>query len=115
MAIWLRGSVWFAGMAAIIRKASVSPSAELDEVMIVMRAEGLAPYRWSNAPHERYEPHSHTYHKVLYCLRGSIRFVLTRENRSIDLVCGDRLDLEPGTEHSAFVGPDGVVCIEAQR
>jgi len=115
MSIWLRGSVWFAGMAEIIRKASVSPSAELDEVMIVMRAEGLAPYRWSNAQHERYEPHSHTYHKVLYCLRGSIRFVLTRENRSIDLVCGDRLDLEPGTEHSAFVGPDGVVCIEAQR
>jgi quercetin dioxygenase-like cupin family protein len=80
-----------------------------------MRAEGLAPYRWSNAPYDSYEPHSHDYHKVLYCLRGSIRFVLTSENRSIELVAGDRLDLAPGTEHSAFVGPGGVVCFEAQR
>lgn len=28
---------------------------------------------------------------------------------------GDRLDIEPGTEHAATVGPDGVACIEAPR
>jgi hypothetical protein len=44
-----------------------------------------------------------------------MRFVLTREHRSVELEAGDRMDLEPGTEHSAFVGPDGVVCLEAQR
>ena len=87
----------------------------MSEVLASMRAEGLAPYRWSNAPDDTYEPHSHGYHKVLYCLRGSMRFVLTREHRSVELEAGDRMDLEPGTEHSAFVGPDGVVCLEAQR
>ena len=44
-----------------------------------------------------------------------IRFVLTAENESLELRAGDRLDLEPGLEHSAFVGPEGVVCLEAQR
>jgi quercetin dioxygenase-like cupin family protein len=102
-------------MPANVSRASVSATAEQDEVFEVMRAEGLAPYRWSNSPHDVYAPHSHTFHKVLYCLRGSIRFVMTRENQSMELRAGDRLDLEPGTEHSAFVGPDGVVCLEAQR
>jgi hypothetical protein len=26
---------------------------------------------------------------------------------------GDRLDLDPGTEHAATVGPLGVTCVEA--
>ena len=102
-------------MSATVSKRSASRTAEESEVLASMRAEGLAPYRWSNAPHDTYEPHSHGYHKVLFCLRGSIRFVLTRERQSVDLEAGDRMDLEPGTEHSAFVGPDGVVCLEAQR
>jgi quercetin dioxygenase-like cupin family protein len=102
-------------MPASISQRSVSPEAEQDEVMAAMRAQGLSPYRWSNGPHETYAAHSHRYHKVLYCLRGSIRFVLTREERSLELQAGDRLDLAPNTEHSAFVGPAGVVCLEAQQ
>jgi len=98
-----------------VSRGSVSPTAEQDEVLEVMRAEGLAPYRWSNSAYDVYPPHCHRYHKVVYCLRGTIRFVLTAENESLELRAGDRLDLEPGTEHSAFVGPEGVVCLEAQR
>jgi mannose-6-phosphate isomerase-like protein (cupin superfamily) len=101
-------------MPVTLSRGSVSPSAEEHEVIAAMRAEGLAPYRWDNGPFDTYAAHSHTYHKVLYCVRGSIRFVLTRENESVELRAGDRLDLEPHTEHSAFVGPDGVVCLEAQ-
>ncbi len=102
-------------MPAMIIRGSVSPTAEEPHIMATMRAEGLAPYRWDNGPYDTYAPHSHAYHKVLYCVRGSIRFVLTRENESLELRAGDRLDLDPHTEHSAVVGPDGVVCLEAQR
>jgi uncharacterized protein YjlB len=102
-------------MSATISRAAVSPAAEEHEVIAAMRVEGLAPYRWDNGAYDAYAPHSHAYHKVLYCVRGTIRFVLTRENDSLELRAGDRLDLEPYTEHSAFVGPDGVVCLEAQR
>jgi quercetin dioxygenase-like cupin family protein len=77
--------------------------------------EGLSPHRWSNGPGDTYAPHSHVYHKVLYCLRGSISFHLTATGEDIELHAGDRLDIEPHTEHSATVGPHGVECIEAAR
>ena len=33
----------------------------------------------------------------------------------LELEAGDRLEVEPGTEHAATVGPDGVKCMEAAR
>jgi mannose-6-phosphate isomerase-like protein (cupin superfamily) len=76
--------------------------------------EGLSPYRWSNGPEYRYGTHRHPYHKVLYVVDGSIRFVL-HPGGPVDLNPGDRLDLPPGTDHSAVVGSRGVVCLEAAR
>ncbi len=74
--------------------------------------ERLQPYRWTNDPGELYRTHRHAYRKVLYVARGSIRFEL-HPGGLIDLRAGDRLDLPAGVEHSAVVGPDGVVCLEA--
>jgi quercetin dioxygenase-like cupin family protein len=79
----------------------------------LLRAEGLAPSWWSNAPGDRYRSHEHPYHKVLYCARGSISFELAGEQ--LPLSPGDRLDIPPGTPHSALVGPEGVACVEAAR
>jgi hypothetical protein len=75
------------------------------------RSEGLSPRWWSNASGDTYGWHDHPYHKVLFCQRGGIVFH-TRE-RDLALAPGDRLDLEPGTEHAATVGPQGVTCAEA--
>ncbi len=84
------------------------------ELEPLFRHEGLSPSWWSNAPGDRYGAHSHRYHKVLYCARGSIRFQL-EDGRHFDLSPGDRLDVPPGATHSALVGPGGVTCIEAPR
>jgi quercetin dioxygenase-like cupin family protein len=78
-----------------------------------LEQEGLAPSRWSNGPGEVYAPHQHAYHKVLFCLRGSITFRLIDTGDDITLGPGDRLDIEPSTLHSAVVGPNGVTCVEA--
>ena len=75
--------------------------------------EGLSPHGWGNGPGDRYGAHAHGYHKVLYCVSGSIVFHM--EAGDVELGPGDRLDIEPGTEHSATVGPDGVECLEAAR
>ncbi len=72
------------------------------ELEAVFRREGLSPRWWSNAPGDRYGTHSHPYHKVLYCARGSIRFQL-EDGKHFDLSPGDRLDVPPGTSHSALV------------
>jgi len=80
----------------------------------IFREEGCsAPRSWSNAPGDRYGAHSHADHKVLFCLDGSVTFH-TAEGDA-ELHARDRLDLPPGTEHAARVGPDGVECIEAWR
>ena len=89
------------------------PTAE--ELAGLFRRQGLSARWWSNAPGERYGSHAHPYHKVLYCARGSIRFVVgdPAAGDTFDLSPGDRLDLPPGTPHSAVVGPGGVTCLEA--
>jgi len=88
----------------------------IDETALRMRLEGEADscYAWSNGPGTVYGSHSHTYRKILYCLRGSIRFDLVGSGGAIDLEPGDRLELPPGTPHAAIVGPTGVSCIEGQ-
>jgi len=84
------------------------------DALEAFRREGCsAPHSWSNGPGDRYGWHAHGFHKVLFCLAGSIVFH-TREG-DIPLTGGDRLDLEPGTEHAATVGPDGCSCVEAER
>jgi len=85
-----------------------------DGALAAFRDEGCSPARsWSNGPGDTYGRHSHGYHKVLFCLSGSITFHLPEGD--VTLEHGDRLDLDPGTEHGATVGPRGVECVEASR
>ena len=74
-------------------------------------AEGLSPQSWSNGPGDEYAVHSHGYTKVLYCVRGSIRFTLPDQQKHLDLGPGDRMVLPAGTRHGAVVGSAGVTCI----
>ncbi|HXM73248.1 MAG TPA: cupin domain-containing protein [Candidatus Dormibacteraeota bacterium] len=89
--------------------------ASLDDLMTKLRGEASGCYSWSNGPGDRYSPHSHTYEKVLYCVDGSISFVVELEGRRLDLQAGDRMVLPAGTVHSAVVGPAGCTCIEGKR
>jgi quercetin dioxygenase-like cupin family protein len=88
----------------------------IDEAAIRRRLEGEADscYAWSNGPGTVYGSHTHSYRKILYCLRGSIRFDLVESGEKIELEPGDRLELAPLTPHAAIVGPGGVTCIEGQ-
>lgn len=78
-----------------------------------LRAEARGVHGWSNGPGDRYGEHEHPYRKVLYCVRGSIEFVLA-DGRRIALRPGDRLVIPPGTRHGAVVGPEGCTCMEGQ-
>ncbi|MBW3604471.1 MAG: cupin domain-containing protein [Actinobacteria bacterium] len=80
-----------------------------DEIERALARYGT-PQWWSNGADERYAPHSHPYHKVLFCVAGSIAFHVEGDNHLLS--SGDRLDIEPGTEHAASVGPQGVQCGE---
>jgi mannose-6-phosphate isomerase-like protein (cupin superfamily) len=104
----------------IIRWSENRPPQE-QELRQQMRWQGLAPYAWSNGPGDRYSVHSHGYEKVLYCVKGSIIFVLPDQvdeqgqTSAIHLEPGDCMILPAGVRHSAQVGQQGVTCLEAQR
>jgi len=87
----------------------------LDDLMTRLQGEASGCYSWSNGPGDRYAPHSHSYEKVLYCVDGSITFVLEADARRLELTSGDRMVLPAGTIHSAVVGPAGCTCIEGKR
>jgi quercetin dioxygenase-like cupin family protein len=85
------------------------------ELMTRLKSEATDCYSWSNGPGDRYAPHTHNYEKVLYCVEGSITFVLEADGRKLELNEGDRMELPAGTVHSAVVGPSGCTCIEGKR
>jgi hypothetical protein len=85
-----------------------------DDAVAAFRSEGCsAPRSWANGPGDRYGTHDHAYHKVLFCLEGSIVFHTAEGD--VTLEAGDRLDLPAETEHGATVGPAGCACMEATR
>ncbi|HKB18664.1 MAG TPA: cupin domain-containing protein [Candidatus Dormibacteraeota bacterium] len=86
-----------------------------EDLMARLRTEASGCYSWSNGPGDRYAAHSHTFEKVLYCVDGSITFVLEGDGRRLELKPGDRMELPAGTVHSAVVGPGGCTCIEGHR
>jgi len=84
------------------------------DALAAFEAEGCsAPRSWSNGPGDRYDRHDHAFHKVLFCLTGSV--VFHTADGDIELTAGDRLDLEPGTSHGATIGSRGCACVEASR
>ncbi|MDQ4097487.1 MAG: cupin domain-containing protein [Actinomycetota bacterium] len=101
-------------MAAHVTKHEGGPVPSPEEIEAAMRSDGLSPRRWANDPGDTYDWHEHGYHKVLYCLDGSIVFH-TRTDGDLELRPGDRLDVEPSTAHAATVGSGGVQCVEAPR
>jgi quercetin dioxygenase-like cupin family protein len=82
-----------------------------DDFEAEMAASGRTTTTWSNEGGYRYGEHSHPYRKTLCCLSGSIVFHTPQGDVELDR--GDRLVLDPGTPHSATVGPAGVRCAES--
>lgn len=99
-------------MAARIERRAIKGQVDTATTRAAFDAAGLTPSTWSNGPGDTYGRHEHSYHKVLYCVAGSI--VFQTPHGDLELVAGDRLDLDPGTPHAATVGPAGVTCMEAQ-
>ena len=83
------------------------PVATSEELMTSLRREASDCYSWSNGPGDRYASHSHGYEKVLYCVDGSITFVVEGAGERLELTAGDRMVLPAGTIHGAEVGPHG--------
>lgn len=89
-----------------------APNPTESELRDKYQQDGLVPYRWTNGPGDVYVPHSHSYHKVIYVVRGTITFGLPDTGASLRMKTGDRLELPAGVRHEARVGEQGVICLE---
>jgi quercetin dioxygenase-like cupin family protein len=89
--------------------------ATAEQLMNKLQGEARDCYSWSNGPGDRYAAHRHAYEKVLYCVDGSITFVMESDGHMLELKGGDRMVLPAGMIHSAVVGPGGCSCIEGRR
>ena len=94
-------------------QAQIEPSP--DGVAERLRAEGVEPYSWSNAPGDRYGAHSHEYTKLLMCAAGSITFLVGDAEEAVALLPGEGFVLPAGTRHAANVGAEGCTCLEGHR
>jgi quercetin dioxygenase-like cupin family protein len=91
-----------------------SPPSEA-EILRMLGEQELSGYRLSNHPGDVYGEHGHSFHKINFVIQGSITFGFPLEVIQISLNAGDRLDLARDTVHDAFVGAQGVVCLEIHR
>jgi quercetin dioxygenase-like cupin family protein len=96
----------------IIPWTSSTPPVE-DELRETLLEQQLKVYHWSNDPNDVYAGHTHGYHKIIYVVRGSINFDFPTRHKSVTLRPGDRIEVPAGIRHSAVVGNEGVVCLEA--
>ena len=96
------------------RRSGETAAPEPGAIEAALRREARDVYGCSNAPGDTYGEHDHDYTKLLYCVRGSIDFILADGGR-LAMRPGDRLVLPPRTRHSAIVGPEGCACVEGKR
>ena len=61
-----------------------SPPGE-GELHRLLGEQGLSGYRWSNSPGDVYGAHSHSFHKIIYVLQGSITFILPEQGEQVTL------------------------------
>jgi quercetin dioxygenase-like cupin family protein len=101
------------GLQLLALRADARPDAAA--VAAHLRAEGVDPSSWSNAPGDRYATHTHAFTKLLMCAAGSITFLVGEAEHSLELRPGQGFVLPPRTQHAAIVGPDGCTCVEGHR
>jgi quercetin dioxygenase-like cupin family protein len=89
---------------------AVATEEELREQLL---DQDLKVYHWASPPESVFPGHTHGYHKVLYVVKGSIKFEFPTRHKSFTLNSGDRLELPAGIRHSAVAGAEGVSCLEA--
>lgn len=81
-----------------------------EELAGFLATKSIIASRWAAIEYQEFSEHTHAYDKQLWCVEGSIQFIVGSQPFSIQP--GDTLDIPAGTTHSAQAGFAGCVCYE---
>lgn len=98
-----------------IKRWQGSQHPSLNNIMRIVKDEGLRPYSWDCTPNYRYAVRSHNYHKTLFVTEGTLEITFPDSNQRITLRGGDRIDIPANVRHGMNSGNTGARCIEASR
>lgn len=76
---------------------------------------GYGVVRWANDPATGYPPHAHIYPELLWLVSGNLTVILPAENRMLELMPGDRVEMPQGVVHGTMAGAEGAVYLLATR
>ena len=82
-----------------------------EELIAILAHKNIDAERWHADEYEDFPPHTHALDKRLWCVEGSIEFII--DDKSMWLQAGDAFELPSGTIHRAKAGFSGCVCYES--
>lgn len=77
--------------------------------------DGYQVVRWASEPATGYPPHLHIYPELLWVVSGDLTVILPAEDRLLELMPGDRIEMPAGVVHGTMAGADGAVYLLATR
>ncbi len=85
----------------------ISLNAKKEACKKILTAEGfLHVFEWKEEPNFKYDEHSHKDRVSFFVVKGSIKFSYTGV-KDIEIIAGDRVDVNPHEDHTAKVGSHG--------
>ncbi len=84
---------------------------ELAKLKESLKARGLSFEVYSDGPGEEYSPHSHDFYSELHVIEGEMTVQVADEETTLTL--GEFFKVHANVEHSAVIGDEGCVYIDA--
>lgn len=80
-----------------------------------LAAEGYGVVKWSTGPATGYPAHAHIYPETMWVVEGSLSVILPAENKLLELLPGDRVEVPQGVLHGVMAGAEGASYLLATR
>ncbi len=80
-----------------------------------LTAEGYGVVKWTTEPVTGYPPHAHIYPETMWVVEGSLTVILPADDRLLELLPGDRIEVPQGIVHGVMAGEDGAAYLLATR
>lgn len=86
-----------------------------EEIRRRLADEGYGVVKWTSEPATGYAPHAHIYPETTWVVAGSLTVVLPADDRLIELLPGDHIEVPQGIVHGVMAGAEGATYLLATR